>query len=60
MKLCEQNDLIMDALQRRYNYSPKISLNELFELIPRDRKKSERYSKLRSALRKLGIKMEIQ
>lgn len=60
MKLCEQNDLIMDALQRRYNYNPKISLNELFELIPRDRKKSERYSKLRSALRKLGIKMEIQ
>lgn len=59
IKLCEQNELILDALQRESNYSPKIPMDDLFEIVPRDRKKRGRYSKLLAALKKLGIKMEI-
>lgn len=59
IKLCEQNEFLLDALQRESNYSPKIPMEELFEIVPRDRKKRGRYSKLLAALKKLGIKLEI-
>lgn len=59
IKLCEQNELILDALRRESNYSPKIPMEELFEIVPSDRKKRGRYSKLLAALKKLGIKLEI-
>lgn len=59
IKLCQWNDSILDALQRESIYSLRISLNELYEIIPRDRKKRGKYEALLKALRKLGIKLQI-
>ncbi len=57
--LCKWNNLILEALQRGENYNPRVSLDELFSIIPKDRKKQERYRSLLQALRKLGIKIKI-
>ena len=59
MDLCRWNESILYALQRGENYSPHISLNDLYEIIPKDRKKKERYGTLVKVLRKLGIRLEI-
>lgn len=59
MVLCQWNDCILYALQREENYSTRISLNDLHNIIPRDRRKRSRYDNLRASLRSLGIKLEI-
>lgn len=59
MALCKWDEFILYALQREESYNPRISLDDLYDLIPRDRRKRSRYDNLRSSLRSLGIKLEI-
>ncbi len=59
MALCQWNEAILYALQREEKYSPRISLDKLYDIIPRDRRKKDRYGNLRTALSRLGIKLDI-
>lgn len=60
MKLGEFNDSILECIRREEGYQFSIRLNELYEIIPRDRKKRERYNNLKSALKKMHITMSIR
>lgn len=60
MALCQLDEFILYALQREETYSLRISLDDLYDLIPRDRRKRSRYDNLRTSLRRLGIKLEIK
>lgn len=59
IKLGKLNDWLMHSLQSETNFSFRITLNELYEIIPKDRKKRDKYGALVKALKKLGVDLRI-
>ncbi len=59
MELCKYNGSILYYLERGGRYYFRISLRDLYDIIPRDSRKTRKYDKLLAALRKLGIDIKI-
>ena len=60
IKLGSYDPNFMNAILTKSNYVLNIGLDEIYELIPMDRKRTERYSSLVSYLRLIGIELNIK
>lgn len=59
MKLGNYDPNFMNAVLTKSNYVLDISLDDIYKLIPMDRKKSEKYRYLKGYLKLLGLELNI-